>query len=256
MSKWVKRALIAAGIVLVIVLATYGLPPNEICEGAQPGHKDCASYGLPRYLLIEVARYIESHTDLIIALSGTAVAAFTYTLWRATDKLWTAGERQLTHNEDTSKRQLRAYMGINEYALIPYQLAVIGTGKFRISMKNFGQTPAIRLTTTVSYAIRTWVDTDTRPDTWDFETAGFPIDVAPGAPMFREINFAQHAVELLEELDSGDYGLWVRFCAAYQDIFKRRHEQTTLFYSRRTSYRNGLLLPIDQTREQTTDVEE
>jgi hypothetical protein len=155
----------------------------------------------------------------------------------------------------TAKRQLRAYMGINKYDLTPYQLGVIGTGKFLIAMKNFGQTPAIALTTRVSYAIRPWVDADTRPDDWDFEAPGFPIDIAPGAPMFREINFSQHAIEQMEELQSGDAGLWVKFCAAYEDVFGRHHEQITFFYSRRTTYRSGIMLPINQSRETTTKAE-
>lgn len=173
----------------------------------------------------------------------------------AVDETGKATKAMLDANEiadETAKRQLRAYMGINKYDLTPYEIGVVGTGRFMVAMQNFGQTPAIALTTQVSYAITEWVDRDTRPEAWNFESDRFPIDVAPGAPMFREIYFSEHAAAHLVELQTGASALWVKFHAVYDDIFGRRHEQTTLFYSRRSSYLSGDMLPIDQTREITT----
>jgi hypothetical protein len=150
---------------------------------------------------------------------------------------------------DTASRQLRAYMGINHYTLTPYNLGNAQSGRFLVQMKNFGQTPAVGLTTTVSYAIRDWVDQDTKPDAWDFTTAKLPIDVAPGAPMFRDVSFAEHALAHAVELENGASVLWVKFHALYEDVFGREHEQTTFFFSRRHAYVAGDMLVGDQTPE-------
>jgi hypothetical protein len=154
---------------------------------------------------------------------------------------------------DTAKRQLRAYMGINKYDVTPYQLEEPGSGRFKIAMANFGQTPAIALSTVVSYAVTDWVDMQTRPNDWDFVGARLPIDVPPSAPMFRDISFAEHAVGHSFELQSGASVLWIRFQAEYADIYGRQHEQTTLFCSRHSNYRSGTMVVVDQTRETTTE---
>lgn len=153
---------------------------------------------------------------------------------------------------DTATQQLRAYMGISNYDLTPFELGVVGAGRFMIAMQNFGQTPAFALTTHVSYAITNWVDRNNQPDAWDYESGRFPIDVAPGAHMFREIDFSKHAGAHLFELQAGASAIWVRFHASYEDVFGRQHEQTTLFYSRHSSYLSGTMLPCDQSRETTT----
>jgi hypothetical protein len=62
--------------------------------------------------IFRFARYVwdnASH-DNVIAFGTILIALFTYVLYRSTNKLWDAGERQLRHLEDTSRRELRAYI--------------------------------------------------------------------------------------------------------------------------------------------------
>lgn len=194
---------------------------------------------------------------VIVAAIGTILIKHQVKLTREavtdTGKATVAMEKANRLADDIAKRQLRAYMGINKYDLSPYELGVADSGRFMVAMQNFGQTPAIALTTQVSYAITQWVDKDTRPEAWDYESGRLAIDVAPGAPMFRTINFSEHALAHVVGLDTGASVIWVKFHASYEDIFGRQHEQTTLFYSRRTAYRSGTMLPCDQTRETTTN---
>ena len=157
--------------------------------------------------------------------------------------------------EDTAKRQLRAYMGIRKYELEPYELGEAGTGRFLIAMTNFGQSPAIELTTTVSYAIRDWHGQAEEPEAWDYETGKNPLDIAPGAPMFRQIDFSDHALAHLVELKTGASVLYVRFHAQYRDIYGRQHEQTTFFFSRHSTYCSKDMLVMKQTRETSTEPE-
>lgn len=161
------------------------------------------------------------------------------------------GQHSNSIARDTAKQQLRAYVGIDQYNVTPYELALPLTGRFLVGMKNFGQSPAIALATCVSYRVTEWVDQNTKPEVWDFESGVLPVDLPPGAHMFRDISFAEHAPAHSEELKSGASVLWVKFHACYEDIFGRRHEQTTYFHTRRASYLNKIMLVNDQTRETT-----
>ena len=51
--------------------------------------------------------FIDRYHDAIVALGTLIIAFFTFTLWRATDRLWTAGERQLKLLFETSASQSR-----------------------------------------------------------------------------------------------------------------------------------------------------
>lgn len=144
MSKRTIWALVAGVIALAIVLSAYG-PQHEICEAAKPGQHNCASYGLPRYLLIEIGRFVEENSNLITALSGTAVAAFTGVLWWSTDKLWRLSKAELAHAEDTAKRELRAYVDFHNVGWDTHKTPDGGEETFPqlvVRIKNYGQTPA------------------------------------------------------------------------------------------------------------------
>jgi hypothetical protein len=77
---------------------------------------------------------------LITALFTGILAIFAARLWRSTDKLWNVTNQTLAHTEETSKKELRAYisvepLGINEYVGHNYLI-----GHFRI--RNIGKLPA------------------------------------------------------------------------------------------------------------------
>jgi len=77
---------------------------------------------------------------LIAALSTVLLAIFTWRLWLSTHRLWSVTNKTLEHAEQTSKKELRAYisvepLGINEYVGHDYLI-----GHFRI--RNIGKLPA------------------------------------------------------------------------------------------------------------------
>lgn len=257
MSKRTIWALVAGAIILWVV-ATYGLPSHPICEGANPGQQECASYGLPRFLLLKFAGFIEANEGLFTVATGIAIAAFTYTLWRATDRLWTAGEKQLAHSEDTAKRQLRAYMGISDYEIkaLGENFEDPNDGVIMIAMQNFGETPAIGVTSVISVGYADWNKEPEKPKKWAWTGKKLPIDVSPGAPMHRQISFAKHGFEYYFELLSGETAIYVEVKASYADIYGRRHDQTTCFYSQGIAYKSGIMQVLSQTREKTTEPRE
>jgi hypothetical protein len=77
---------------------------------------------------------------LIAALSTVLLAIFTWRLWLSTHRLWSVTNKTLEHTEQTSRKELRAYisvepLGINEYVGHNYLI-----GHFRI--RNIGKLPA------------------------------------------------------------------------------------------------------------------
>jgi hypothetical protein len=84
------------------------------------------------------AEWIDTKHDFVTAAATLVVAFFTFTLWRATDRLWDAGERQLDHLNDTAERQLRAYITQVSSTLFD----ILAVPKVKIVLKNSGQTPA------------------------------------------------------------------------------------------------------------------
>ena len=67
----------------------------------------CTSYQLLPFILFEAAQFLDKMGGAITALATIAIAIFTFTLKRATDKLWDAGERQLNLLAETSAAQSR-----------------------------------------------------------------------------------------------------------------------------------------------------
>lgn len=152
---------------------------------------------------------------------------------------------------DTAKKELRAYMGILNYRVTPmnYEGAPVGTGGVMIQMQNFGQTPAIELVTVISIGFRQWGEVPEIPEKWEFEGEELPIDVPPSGPMHREVALPEATFEHYFDLPAGKVALYVQVKAAYSDIFKKRHEQTTLFYSRGRRYADGEMIVAEQSRE-------
>jgi hypothetical protein len=91
-------------------------------------------------LASRVAGRANNWAALIIAIFTAVLAIFTARLWRSTQKLWTVTNRTLQHAEQTSRKELRAYvsvepLGINEY--VGHNLLV---GRFKV--RNIGKIPA------------------------------------------------------------------------------------------------------------------
>ena len=89
--------------------------------------------------------------DNVIAFGTILIAIFTYVLYRSTDKLWEAGERQLKHLESTAERQLRAYVYV-----VGKDFLVQGEEHERfinqIRILNSGQTPAYKFASPIGDA--------------------------------------------------------------------------------------------------------
>lgn len=96
--------------------ATY--PP---AERYQSGYEKCP---IPRAIVDNAAvaffrflgNLIHDFHDELIALATVAIAWFTWTLRRSTDRLWEAGEKQLSHAKEIANEQLARMTSANNIA--------------------------------------------------------------------------------------------------------------------------------------------
>jgi hypothetical protein len=83
---------------------------GEICEKPDnAGYKECTSHNFPVYLAFKTQKFLDALGVAITALATIAIAWFTLTLRRSTDKLWKAGDKQLRllkRSADISERAL------------------------------------------------------------------------------------------------------------------------------------------------------
>jgi hypothetical protein len=133
---------------------------NKAGAENQTSDQACATMHEAVFRFLGILWENASH-DNITAFSTVAIAVFTFVLYRATNKMWDAGERQLLHLEDTAERQLRAYV-FTAGGVISLMTTEDRRNYLEISIgiKNFGQTPA--------YHFSSW----SRADIFD---ANYPI---------------------------------------------------------------------------------
>jgi hypothetical protein len=86
-----------------------GFPTTaEICDQAsQAKVEDCPSYNIVLVTLWHLREALNSYSGAIAALATIAIAAFTWTLWRSTDKLWKSAERQFQH---VKQKEFQAFL--------------------------------------------------------------------------------------------------------------------------------------------------
>jgi hypothetical protein len=97
---------LCAGAALVVLVLSLIPSHYEICEVAEKTKEEhCARYQVAQFLGIKVPQILDRMGGVLTALATLAIAAFTLTLKRATDRLWDAGERQLKLAADTAAAQ-------------------------------------------------------------------------------------------------------------------------------------------------------
>jgi len=172
MTQREKIFWLTLGTVYVVGLIALIPAHGEICkDGAKTGEEACTSYSLLPFVFIKIGQALDALGVAITALATIAIAWFTWSLRRSTDKLWDAGERQLKLLDDTSaaqsrdmqasvaaaeaavsvaqdtaRRQLRAYVCVAGLIRTKDPGEPDGPGfAIWIDVKNVGQTPAYDL---------------------------------------------------------------------------------------------------------------
>jgi hypothetical protein len=118
-AEWLQRPMVLLWIGFIafaeiLSWETRHWPPcfvyvDEGQEGSQQSdQQECATFHVSLFkLAIWGSRLLENHTETITAIATVFIALFTLTLWRATNRMWESGERQLNLTGSVAERQAR-----------------------------------------------------------------------------------------------------------------------------------------------------
>lgn len=182
------------------------------------------------------------------ALTGLALSIIGVVL------IWTTFHETRKANEiaqDTAKRQLRAYMGIDETVLtVPED--EFGKGEVVFRFKNFGATPAIQLKTVISIGVEKYFQgMKTEKSDWQAQGTKIAVDVPPGGTLSRRFNLPNAVVSETNEISASRQALYVQLEIEYFDIYGIKYAQELLMGCHGRYYREGLLTMIQHTTERT-----
>jgi hypothetical protein len=177
-----------------------------------------------------VGAFITDAHDEILAVFTILLALFTLALWVSTARIAndakTTGERTIFTMEDTARRQLRAYVGIEN---VPVQdadgISIPNAMGFRI--QNYGQTPAHKLATVLLIATREFplIKELDPPKPEDFKN--FCVLNPSGTNMIIEKFTEEDFTNIKRDLEDGKSALYFWGQIKYWDVFDM--EQTTSF---------------------------
>ena len=259
---------------LIALIPAHG----EICkEGTKAGEEACTSYRLVPFLIIEIGKILDALGVAITALATIAIAWFTWSLRRSTDKLWDAGERQIalvrqvstaqsrdmeasiqassraadaaiSSNEiaiSTAERQLRAYILVEGSVvtnIVEGELSGNGVPIALVTLKNFGLTPAHEVRSVSGFAFDNYPIPDQKitVSDADFERAN---SVSPLAPNQIHTSRMIYAKGILEDstkaaIRDGNAVIYLYGEVRYVDAFGHR---------RVTKYRHMMGGPVGVT---------
>lgn len=101
-----------------------------------------------------VIGFMDHHEGFFVGGFTSLLFAATMLLWRSTNALWEAGERQIAHLEGSAERQLRAYVSVEIKGVT---LTPLGGNLYSLVVnyvrKNSGQTPASEVTTDTEFQV-------------------------------------------------------------------------------------------------------
>jgi hypothetical protein len=210
---------LCAGAAFVVLF--FALIPShyEICEVAEKTKEEhCTPYQVVPFVGIKIAQVLDKAGGIITALATIAIAIFTLTLKRATDRLWDAGEKQLSHLSDTAERQLRAYVTLidEQVELVANETAFILDFKLR----NDGNTPAYHFAAWTEGEVSA-VDADPFPDKRPVlgDKAQRSI-IGPAAIARTNTSEQPLSATDLEAIRKGTHAIFVWGGAEYEDAFK------------------------------------
>jgi hypothetical protein len=240
----------------------------EFCrETGQPGQKDCASYHVALVAAWQIAEFVRSYHGLVTALATLAIAAFAWALWRATDKLWRAGDERLEFAreagerrarevelslaaardaakaarrsaeradetvktmERNARRELRAYVSPSNGRMVDFDPDQLGKPfAVRVVFKNSGKTPAHDLRNNGGIAFSTFPLREPLVQEEQFLGAG---TLGPGLEYNLNIGARGITPEQWNALLARTHALYVHGSYAYRDVFDQPRTGTFCFY--------------------------
>jgi hypothetical protein len=204
------------------------------------GYETCATLheGIMRVLV-----FLWDHAthDNISAAAAVVIAIFTLTLWRSTRLLWLSGERH-------SERQLRAYLMIDAVELS--NIAIGGQPEARLTIKNYGRTPALNVTQWAVMGFQAFPLINEIPARGERKLPPRPL--GPGAVVHLKtgINRALDPTTLMA-IQTESHAIYVRGEIRYDDVFGKSRETDFLLFSHGNRAAQGTMASYDTGNRMT-----
>jgi hypothetical protein len=154
--------------------------------------------------------------ELVTAVATCAIAVFTYTLWRSTNKLWEAGEAN-------ANRQLRAYVSVSAKELTGVFTGATPT--IVLTVTNAGHTPATHVMSWCRIHFVEWpCKEEPCIETTNLSEGSISI-LGPGQPTNIGDDLRRYltAEEVVKLRPKGGYRLLIKGQIAYRDVFGDSH---------------------------------
>lgn len=136
------RTVASVAVLLGIAVVLSLKPSSQICQIGKETHQEyCSFHNALAVLAFKLSALLIDFEAVAVGLGTIAIASFTYTLWRSTDKLWKAGERQL----ETVVQTQRAFVFAQGFYSTPNVDKKFNVTEYLIAVdwKNTGLTPAL-----------------------------------------------------------------------------------------------------------------
>ena len=160
--------------------------------------------------------FLYESRDAINAIATAFISIFTFTLWRSTDRLWEAGEKQRRLYEDTAERQLRAYLCQGNATITDFGENLEPIVHIRIA--NRGQTPAYNVNLYCSVGIDVFPMTSYPPKLPPREEAQFVL--GPGGESIKSTRILKRlSLEDISVIKCGKWAIYAIGKVTYIDAF-------------------------------------
>jgi hypothetical protein len=158
-----------------------------------------------------------------LKITDTLIAAFTALLFSATWLLWRATKKLVQGAEDTSKRQLRAYViaGAGDIQEIDNGFLLTAT------LKNTGQTPASNVRIGGESFPAEYPLAADRPHPHPKPSTDYGLTLGAGEEFHCAYRITGNPVEIadaLKQVQAGKFGFWIQGHVIYDDCFGKSHE--------------------------------
>ena len=185
--------------------------------------------------------FLDKIDGVITALATFAIALFTLTLWRSTEKMWGTTQKALQHAELTAERQLRAYVHVAAASASPVGTLI----NYYLEVKNFGQTPAYEVK--LSFVIKLADLPEKAADLLPPDTPNISQAVLPPQVSIHD-NFTptqQLTPNQMSKIQSENAAIFVAGQITYRDIFgKERLTEFRYYLGKQTGEQTSGALAI------------
>jgi hypothetical protein len=248
---------------VILVAAWFSGSTVKICNESQSGHEQCTTHNLAPFILIQIIEFLHSVENIITAVATIAIAVFTWTLYKSSEKMWSATKIAADAAAQSAEAQVAVegarltclptsssyWNEIGQWAdrwPNSPDMPLKKTFDVLFALKNYGKTPA----TIVGVNARLTRSAEAPSDIYiESPFLDLPAEIVVGAGLRSEgefkVEFSQFfRLEEAIQVRDGKLNVWFNGRILYDDVFGRVGTQVFLYKVRP---RGGFTPIWDQT---------